>query len=363
MIPLVVDLETEWRGGQNQALLMLKGFYERGHAAELVAAHGSALGSRASANGICVHFVSRGGFRLPAARKIRELLSDGHIDVVHANESHGLTAAWLARAHRRVPLFVSRRVGFPLSQSRIAQARFRAAHKIIAISEWVADQAIASGAPREKLAIVYEGVPLPTLPTSEARRNARARWGVTDDEPLLGCVGVLEPDKGQQWLVEALSALRSEFPNCKLLLAGDGPSRADLEKQAESLGVKDAVIFSGFVKEIESVYAAIDIFLFPSMFEGLGTSLLSAMSYATPSIAFNRCAFGEIVENEKSGLLVESSSVQQIQEAAARLLRDKTFAQNIGNTAHQRIEEKFSSDKMVDAMLHIYEDSLRVQKG
>ncbi|HMI50765.1 MAG TPA: glycosyltransferase family 4 protein [Candidatus Saccharimonadales bacterium] len=359
MIPLLVDLETEWRGGQNQALLMLKGFYERGHAAELLAARGSALGSRASANGIGVHFVSRGGFRLPAARKIRELLSDGRIDVVHANESHGLTAAWLARAHQRVPLFVSRRVGYPLSQSGIAQARFRAAHKIIAISEWVAEQAAASGAPREKLAIVYEGVPLPALPTSEARRSARARWGITDDSPLLGCVGVLASDKGQQWLIEALPALRAEFPNCRLLLAGDGPARRDLEKQAKQLDAPDAVIFSGFVKEIESVYAALDIFLFPSMFEGLGTSLLSAMSYATPSIAFARCAFGEIIENERSGLLVESSSAPQIQQAAVRLLRDKSWAQNIGRAARQRIGEKFSADKMVDAMLRLYDQSLR----
>ena len=359
MIPLVVDLETEWRGGQNQALLMLKGFYERGHAAELVAAHGSALGSRASANGICVHYVSRGGLRFPASQKIRELLRDGRVDIVHANESHGLTAAWLARTHRHVPLFASRRVGFPLSQSRIAKARFRAAHKIVAISEWVAEQAIASGAPREKLAIVYEGVPLPNLPSREARQAARARWGINDDSPLLGCVGVLDPDKGQQWLIEALPALRAEFPNCKLLLAGDGPARAGFEKQAESLGVKDSVIFAGFLKGIESVYAALDIFLFPSMFEGLGTSLLSAMSYALPSIAFNRCAFGEIIENEKSGFLVDSSSVPQIQNATARLLRDKSLAQSIGRAARQRIEEKFSADRMVDSMLALYDQSLR----
>jgi glycosyltransferase involved in cell wall biosynthesis len=95
------------------------------------------------------------------------------------------------------------------------------------------------------------------------------------------------------------------------------------------------------------------------MFEGLGTSLLSAMSYAVPSIAFNRCAFGEIIENEKSGLLVDSSSVPQIQNATARLLRDKSLAQSIGRAARQRIEEKFSADKMVDSMLALYDQSLR----
>ena len=71
MIPLIVDLETEWRGGQNQALLLLKGLYERGHAAELVAADSSSLSHRAKKLGIYVHSVSRGMFRLRAASMIR----------------------------------------------------------------------------------------------------------------------------------------------------------------------------------------------------------------------------------------------------------------------------------------------------
>src|SRR5215475_3855903 len=121
MIPLIVDLETEWRGGQNQALLLLKGLYERGHAAELLAAEGSALASRARTAGICVHTVSRGLARLPAANKIRQLMSDGRIELVHANESHALTAAWLSSAHKRVPLLFSRRVGYPLGKSFLAK--------------------------------------------------------------------------------------------------------------------------------------------------------------------------------------------------------------------------------------------------
>lgn len=191
------------------------------------------------------------------------------------------------------------------------------------------------------------------------RQKARARWGVTNNAPLLGCVGVLLPDKGQQWLIQALPALRKQFPNCRLLLAGEGPSRAALEESARSLGVNDAVIFAGFVKEIESVYAALDLFLFPSMFEGLGTSLLAAMSYGIPSIAFDRCAFGEIVKSEKSGLLIEASNVKAIQQAASRLLGDASFAKIIGSAGRERIIEKFSADEMVNKMLRVYEETLQ----
>src|ERR1700747_2321215 len=117
MIPLLVDLEEEWRGGQNQFYLLLKGLYQRGHAAELLTAKGSSLGHRAAKAGICVNYTSRESLRLPAAMKIRWLMSDGRFDLVHVNESHALSAAWLARVQNRVPLLISRRVGFPLGQS------------------------------------------------------------------------------------------------------------------------------------------------------------------------------------------------------------------------------------------------------
>ena len=147
MIPLLVDLEQEWRGGQNQFFLLLKGLYERGHAPEVLTAKGSSLGRRASKAGICVHYTSRGTLRLPAAAMMRRLMRDGRFDLVHVNESHALTAAWLSRAHRQVPLLVSRRVGYPLGRNYLSRARFEAATGIIANSHWVAEQAIASGAP------------------------------------------------------------------------------------------------------------------------------------------------------------------------------------------------------------------------
>ncbi len=236
MKPLLVDLETAWRGGQNQALLVLKGLRAHGHRPELVAAEGSALGERAAAAGVPVHFVSRGGFRIPAALTLRRLLRGGRYDLVHANEAHAVSAAWLARVHRQVPLVISRRVGYPIGKSHIARARYEAAASIIANSHWVAGQAVASGAPREKLTVVYEGAEIPERFTPDQRRTARERWGVPADTPLLGCVGVLLPDKGQEWLIRALVDTRKEFPGARLLLAGDGPCRPALESLAKQLG-------------------------------------------------------------------------------------------------------------------------------
>jgi glycosyltransferase involved in cell wall biosynthesis len=362
---LLVDLETEWRGGQNQALLLLKALNERGDCVELVTVRGSALGKRAARRRMKVHFVMPRIARVAAALKIRALTKGGSFDLVHANEAHAVTAAWLAGAHRRAAFVISRRVGYPLAKGLLARARYKAAARIVAISKWVAEQLVASGAPKEKISVVYEGVELPVHPRAQSPHLARMRWGVAgvaDDakvareSPLLGSVGVLSPDKGHEFLIRALAELRKEYRGCRLLLAGDGPSRSTLEALAQELGVIDAVIFAGFVTDIESVYPALDVFLFPSSFEGLGTSLLAAMSYEVPAIAFRCCAFGEIIENEKSGLLVEPGNVSEIVKAVSRLLQDKPFARAIGAAGRERIKEIFSSDHMAEEMKNVYRE-------
>jgi glycosyltransferase involved in cell wall biosynthesis len=352
---LVVDLDTEWRGGQNQALLMLEGFQARNHRAELVSPEGSALGDRAKARGIQVHRISPYFSRASAALKIFELAKPGRFDIVHANEAHAVTATWLARTHRRVPFVISRRVGYPIRKSALALSRYQAAARILPISGWVAERLAACGINNEKMTVVYEGVEIPRLPPAEVRREARLLWGITDDSPLLGCVGVLLPDKGQDLLIRVLVDLRTEFPQARLLLAGDGPDRSRLERLAKQLGLGDAVIFAGFVTAMEPVYAALDVFLFPSRFEGLGTSLLAAMSYAVPSVAFSTCAFGEIIEHGRSGLLAELGNETSLRNSAATLLRNPPIAKQIGTATRARIQSKFSAAKMVDEMLHVYE--------
>jgi L-malate glycosyltransferase len=306
-----------------------------------------------------VHSVSRGMFRLPAAARILSLLSDGRIELVHANEAHAVTAAWLAVKNRKLPFVVSRRVGYPLSKASIAQSRYRRANCILANSQWVAEQAVASGADRGKIRVVHEGAVIPPVLTESKRRLARRRWGVGEGVALLGCVGVLSPDKGQEWLIRALAEVRKDFSGARLILAGDGPCRKDLKKLANELKLTNAIIFSGFVKDVESVYAALDVFLLPSFFEAFNNSLLSAMAYEIPSIAFSRGALTEIVEDGKSGLLVSGPDANEISAAVKRILGDPTFGQALGQAARIRVADHFTADHMVEGTLGVYSEVLR----
>ena len=286
--------------------------------------------------------------------KILRLTRGGAFDIVHANEAHAVTAAWLAQAHRRCRLynFTASRLSLGKRPSRFGPLQSGRPHR--------SHFQLGVGSPRRiwcaerKIVVVYEGVDIPTLPSAEARQKARARWKIADDAPLLGSVGVLLPDKGHEVLVRALAQLREDFPTCRLLLAGSGAGRDALQLLATELGVADMVIFAGFVADIGTVYSALDVFLFPSYFEGLGTSLLAAMSYQVPSVAFQGCAFGEIIEDGKNGFLVESGSVDEIVKAIKKILRKPKLAKSIGEAGRERIEENFSSAKMIEEMSKVY---------
>jgi len=274
--------------------------------------------------------------------------------LVHVNEPHALSAAWLSRAHRQVPLLISRRVGYPIGRNYFSRARFSAASKIIANSNWVAQQAAASGVPREKISVIYEGVEIPPLSTAAMRSGARALWHIQQQERLLGCVGVLLEDKGQEWVIRALAQLRLEFPNCKLLLAGDGSYRRQLQTLVLELKLQDAVIFAGFVRDMESVYRALDVFVFPALFEGLGTSLLAAMAHCIPSVTYLGCALGEIVQDGMSGLQVEPQNPSALAAALRTILLDPSVAARIGSAGRQRIAHVFSAERMVERTVELY---------
>jgi glycosyltransferase involved in cell wall biosynthesis len=359
MRPLLVELGRDYRGGQHQALLLLQGLVARGHAPELITIRDSLLAQRAKKVGVRVHLVERRWRRLAAALAIRKLLSRRAVEIVHANEPHALTAAWLARAHRRVPLIASRRVIFPLSKDGVSLARYRAAATIVAVSECVASAVVASGLPRERITVIPDGVPIPAARCADEREAARHSLGIESNALLVGCVATLTPDKGQDILIRALAAVRAQFPRCQLLLAGDGSCRAELAALAREHGVGGEVHFAGFVEDVDRVYAAIDMFAFPAQAEALGTALLSAMAHGLPVVALARGGISEAVEDGKNGLLVKDFDAAAFASAIVQLLAHPEEATQLGKAAGETILARFSADEMVNETLRLYENLAR----
>jgi glycosyltransferase involved in cell wall biosynthesis len=353
--PLLIDLGKDFRGGQDQALLLLRGLLGRGHAPELITLRDSLLARRAEDSGIPVHSVPEGFRRVAAALAIRRLVRERRADVVHANEPHALTSAWLARAHRHVPVIVSRRVELPLSSDSLSLSRYRAARRVVPVSEFVRKSMLGSGLPADRVEVIFVGVEIPAKILAAQREAARRRFAIREENVCLGNVAALVPEKGHVLLLHALAELRARFPQCVLLLAGDGPERASLQALVRQLRLEEAVKFSGFVADIESVYAATDLFVFPSHQEPLAVAMLSAMAYGLPVVAFARGGNPEAIEDGRNGLLVSEFDSTALAEVIARLLSDPAEASRLGEAARETVMARFSADQMVDATLGLYE--------
>jgi glycosyltransferase involved in cell wall biosynthesis len=355
---LYVDLEREWRGGQSQALLTLSGVRERGHDVKLISARDSPLELRSAQAGIPVYTVARVGLRGWAAAAINTLLAQKYFDLVHLNEPHALTAAWLAGAHKKLPLLLSRRIGFQLRKSWVSRRRYAAVERFVANSKNVAQSLIDCGIAPDRISIVNEGVEIPRVPSPEERNSARSRWGVKNNEFLFGCVSVFVPEKGQRHLIEALASVRELHPEARLLLAGDGPCRGELQALAKRLGQSDAVILPGFVNDVAKVYDALDAFAFPSEFEGLGTALQMAMAAGLPSISTSRGALAEVVDRDGTALVVEPNG-KEFAAAMLQLMTDRDLRKKLSEAGRREVQERFSAERMVDGTIQVYEDVLK----
>lgn len=350
---LLIDLEREWRGGQSQALLLLQGLRARGHEAELLSANGATLAQRAERAGVTVHRVSATARSAHAAWVLRGLLRRGKFNVIHANDPHGLTAAWLAGAHRALPLVMARRVIFPIRRSRVSLARYQAAAQIIAISTAVRSELLAAGLNAERIAIVPDGVEPAAAITANERACARKQWGIPADAPVASYVAWLTGEKGHDLLLDAFAEMSRTLPASHLLLAGSGPLQHSLQEKARVTGIAPRVHFLGFIEEPRQVYAASDVFLFPSLREGLGSSLLGAMACGLPVVAVEGGATAEVIADGSEGLVVRPAPTL-LAAAAVLLLRDRAMGERLGEAAQRKVREKFSAGRMVEATLDVY---------
>jgi glycosyltransferase involved in cell wall biosynthesis len=146
-----------------------------------------------------------------------------------------------------------------------------------------------------------------------------------------------------------------------LLLAGDGVCRNELEALAKRLTQTEAILFPGFVDDVEQVYAALDAFAFPSEFEGLGTALQSAMAAGLPCISTKRGALAEVVDNERTAIVVEPNS-QEIAAAMLRLIVDEALREKLADAGRREVEQRFSTATMVENTIHVYEEVLREER-
>jgi glycosyltransferase involved in cell wall biosynthesis len=211
------------------------------------------------------------------------------------------------------------------------------------------------GIPASQLVVIPNGIPLEDL--SEERRCARRRevrdsLGIDPQAPVIGITAVLRPEKNHEMCLAAFSLLRREMPSARLCVVGDGPRRAFLEAERVRLGIPNgSVLFLGRRSDARWLLAGFDLSVLSShrRVETLPLSLLEAMDCALPVVATRVGALHEMVEEGRSGLLVEPGDEAGLAAALLRLLADPALRFRMGERGKEIVRERFSVQRMVRA--------------
>lgn len=232
--------------------------------------------------------------------------------------------------------------------------------RLIALTEAERDEHLARGVGTPgQFAVVPSGIDLATFQSLVGvRRPAPPGLPVKPDAVVVGSVGWLTDVKGHRYLIEAVARVRGAHPNLHLLLVGSGDRRRELEDLVAQRGLADAVTFAGERRDVPACLAALDVFVLPSLNEGMGRALIEAMAAGRPVIASRVGGVPALIEERRNGLLVPPADPAALARALRELLRRPQWAKELGGAASMAIGPRFGARAMVEAIESVYEDAL-----
>jgi glycosyltransferase involved in cell wall biosynthesis len=216
----------------------------------------------------------------------------------------------------------------------------------------------------EKIVLARNAVPQP-VPTDGA--DLRRELGVAHSEPLIGTLCRLSEQKALDVLLRAAALLREEVPGVRTVIAGDGPERERLEALKEKLGLGDSVTFLGRRTDVPDVFAALDVAVLSSDYEGTPLALMECMGVGRPIVATRVGGVPEMIEDGVHGLLVPPQDPEALAGAVAELLRDPERARSMGEMARERRAREFdvgvTAQRLGSLYERLYADSKRGSRG
>lgn len=241
----------------------------------------------------------------------------------------------------------------------------RFTHMRVAVSEDIRQNRISrEGTPPEKIITIPNGVDTGYFdPSQWPPAASRAELGLGMDTPIVGTVARLTPVKGLLYLLEAVREISWHIPNVTLLIVGDGPLRGSLEQQSRELSIDDRVIFTGYRSDTPKMLAAMDVFVLPSIMEGMPISLLEALAMQRFVVATRVGGIPEVIQDKLSGILIPPSDSHQLAKAIASSLEDRERRNSIAVNARKHAVEYFSIEnsarRIGELYIHLWEAKKR----
>jgi glycosyltransferase involved in cell wall biosynthesis len=293
------------------------------------------------------------------------LLRAERIDVVHGYQWRPALIGALAGRLGGARLLVAgkRSLTGPDRRARLAwRVIARVVDTIVTNADALRAEAEADGI-RARWTIIPSGVDVEQLRGGPDSAAAKAALGLDARRPVVGTVGRLEERKGHADFLLAVRAMISLANGLRpqALVVGDGPLRGRLEQQAASLGIGEAVRFTGTVTDVRTALAAMDVFVLPSHAEGMSNALLEAMAAERPVVATAVGGTPEVVETGRTGIVVPPGDPDALARTALGLLADPRRATALAQAGARAVEERFGARRMVERLERLYTERLEAR--
>jgi len=368
---LHTNFHRGWGGQSNRILVVSRELSQRGHEVVIAAPRGSKLVRRAKNEGIRtfeeVQFAR--GFRPHRMGRdiigLRGLFRREGFDIIHTHGSQDSWSTSFALIGIRPRPFVIRTKHnmFPIRDHLFNRWLYsRATDRIVCISRAIRDYCGEKPYLRSKNTALIPSAVNPARFREGKGEKIRGELGLKECY-VSGITGRLRPEKGHVFLFDAFSRIAEQVPDMVLLVVGTGSLDGELREKAHSLGLEKRILFTGFRRDIPDILAGLDLFIMPSVSEGLGTAILEAGASGLPIIASRVGGIPDIVEQGETGLLVPPGDPALLAEAVLSLYHDRDLAGRLGNAARLRVESRFSEKMLGEKTESLYRECMELSKG
>lgn len=305
---------------------------------------------------------NKGPFDIVWLRRFLELIRKEQVHLIHAHEFDAIVHGTLAAAIAGIPIVATihgKNYYWEKATRRMAYRLVSRYACVVTVSEdlksFVTEH---TGIPGDRIRVVYNGIDV--FPDIAANEQARARYeiGLDSQDQIVGAVGSLYPVKGHRYLIAAIPSVIQACPTAKFLLVGRGDQEVPLKEQVKKLGLERYVYFLGLRQDIGRLLSIMDVFVLPSLSEGLSVATLEAMASAKPVVATRVGGNPELVADGETGMLVPSEDSEALAQGITTLLLNKKRARELGQRGRARVEQQFQITMMISEYQKLYRKCL-----
>lgn len=303
-------------------------------------------------------------FQWSQHKKVQKIIETYKPDIIHGAVFEGVTMAAINGWKKNVPVIIIEETSDPKNRSwkgnLLMKIFSKLAHRVIGVSQGVTEEYLEGklNVLPTKVVLINNGVALPRIVEEFELQKAKKSLGINEHDFIIGSTGRMLMDSHKRFsdLIQSFAKFALGKNNVKLLLVGDGPEKAHYESLVKELNVKEKVIFTGYQSDVTLYYKIMNVFSLVSSREAFGLVLAEAMLNQLPVVATKVGGMKYIVDDGKTGFLVNPYEIDEIADKFEKLYNDKEICQFFGDNGLQKALSEYTEESYTKRIEKLYLD-------